>query len=115
MHTVWIKQGGQLNSCPLCIDDQADLPLDKKHECPLPCAKHGDPEIIEPENLDALEIYAHMSPGSHIYLDFIEGQHTKKKAFLNLTIIESLCRAYECNFLDTLEKLEIIHQELYHE
>ena len=114
MHIAWTRAQGQLETCPLCVEAVGDIPYERRVTLsfPLPCPEHGDPSALMPENYDAWEIYAHMHPGAHIYLEMQQGDKTIRKPYLNLPVIESLCRAYDCDFLATLDKLEIMHKEL---
>lgn len=115
MHIAWTRANGHLDSCPLCVETVKDIPFERRQGMtyPLPCETHGDPSTLWPENIDAWEIYAHMHPGSHVYLDIQHGDKVIKKGFLNLPVIESLCRAYACDFIETLKKLEVIHSEFH--
>jgi hypothetical protein len=115
MHLAWVKSKGKMRTCPICIDEQNDqhVPLDQRTEQPLPCPKHGDPRFCLPGVREAVEIYGHMNPGSHIIIEEPKGDKIIRKFFLNIPVCESLCHAYGVDFLDTLEKLEIIHHEVY--
>jgi hypothetical protein len=79
----------------------------------VPCPEHGDPAYLWPENVDALEIYTRLNAGNHLVRHEKQGDSEVVRYYLNYTLIDIFCRAWDVDFRETLDKLEIIHKELY--
>jgi hypothetical protein len=118
MHVAWVQAVNDkrtLDQCPLCIEDVQDIPFERRmnQSFPIPCEKHGGVKLY-PENEDAVEMYFRLFPGdmTMIQTTVTEGSREKIKNnyFLRMEPIKMLCDAYGINFLDTLDKLEIIHK-----
>jgi hypothetical protein len=113
MHISWIRAGRSLSACPLCVQEQADagIPTEARIVRGLPCAVHGDPRYLWPENFDAVDIWNRLTPGDFVYLDMQEGAKTVRRGYLDKRVVKDLCDAYSIDYLETLDKLSLIHKE----
>lgn len=121
MHIAFLRTGGKLNFCPLCAEEQADPTSPKYKDSDhrtkpiIPCPEHGDPRFLYYENREAVEIYRRLRD-YHIIREYESGGQRIKRTHIDMTLALSLCHAY-CveDIQDTLNKLDIIHNEIYHE
>lgn len=95
--------------CMLCIEEQKNqkIPIQRRKAQKLPCPIHGDPDIW-PENRIAISLYQKLQP----YHKIIEQGEKKPLLFLNLELLKIFCDELNLNFLDMLEKLEIVHKQI---
>jgi hypothetical protein len=120
MHIAYVQAGGRLDCCPLCVEAQADptsgqyRDADHRIAPPLPCPEHGDPAFCTPANFEALTIYRRLNNGNHIYQTYAHGEQQRQHAHLDVKLAIMLCQVYAVDDIPaTLDKLDIIHAEIY--
>jgi hypothetical protein len=96
----------------LAAQDAAGTPLHLRKTALLPCPIHGDPAFLWPENQIIWRIYEQMA-GNLIYQTFQDGDLPIVKPFLNILVVRCFADAYQIDFLDLLDRLQIIIKGLY--
>lgn len=108
-YALWIKAGAP-EICAICVEEQRarQVPLHLRQEPPLPCEIHGDPRWLLPELRVVCQLY-------NIMRNYHEIRYTKENQplyFLNLPILQGFCRELGLNFVETFERIEVLHQYL---
>jgi hypothetical protein len=96
----------------LCVEEQIKqkTPIHRRKEQRLPCPEHGDLNIW-PENRIVFSLYEKIQPYHEIrYIK--RGESQEPIYFLNLKLVKIFCDELNLEFLDILEKLEIVHSEI---
>jgi hypothetical protein len=108
------KSAGHPKDCLECIAAQnaANTPLNQRITVTLPCPIHGDPAYLWPENQTVWRIYEQMA-GNLIYQTYQDGDRPVVKPFLDILVVRCFADAYQIDFLDLLDRLQIIVTGLY--
>ena len=108
-YALWL-QGGGGDVCPLCLHEQREnkTPLHLRTEQPLPCPKHGDPRRILPELYIICDLYSIIRSYHTMRVD----RDSNPLCFLNIPLIRLFCRELKLDFVQTFERLDLLHGHL---
>jgi hypothetical protein len=118
-HLAWLRdwrESGESegpDSCPFCLMEQIDalVPDLQRKVVKYPC-KHGNPRLVNPENLLWLRVYGLIAP-YHSWQGKQLGDQTSWIPLIHVEVLRLFCQELQLDFFTTFTKIQHIHEALW--